>query len=102
MFACLLNPIDNRVFLVSFDPCHTTDAAPFRYEGQGIQNLTLRGPSAIEDRSFGFYKSITAGLALETLSACFGLAELDDVRLVFALVSVFRFSPFRQKGRLVL
>jgi hypothetical protein len=83
--ACILNPINDGVFLVPFDACRATDATSFCDEGQGFNDLILRSTSTIEDRSFGFYESAIASLALETLSAGFRLAELDDVRLVFAL-----------------
>jgi hypothetical protein len=41
--------------------------------------------ATIENRSFGFYKGITAGLALETLPTRFGFAKPNDVVLVLAL-----------------
>jgi len=78
-------PIDDSVFLVSFDSSQATDAAAPRYEGQGCDDLVLRRASAIENRALGFYKGLTTRLALEPLSTCLGLAEPDDVLLALAL-----------------
>ena len=56
-----------------------------RYKGQGFDDLVFGRAPPIENRPFGFGESSATGITFETLSTGLGLAELDDVMLVFAL-----------------
>ena len=85
MLACCSNPIDDGLFFVPFGTCQAADTTILCDQSQGINDLILGRATAIEDGPFGFDEGTIARFAPVALATCLGLAESDDVRLVFTL-----------------